>query len=518
MDYPLNKKCTLYLIALIFFILSSSVYAGEIDYIKLDAYITKAVLDAKVTGMAVGIIKDDEVVFSRGYGVRSVETNTPVNPQTQFGIGSCSKAFTTAAIGILVDEGKLRWNDKVIDHLPWFRLQNDYITKELTIEDLLCHRSGLATFDGDLLWFGTHYTSEEVVKRIKAIPIKKEFRSQFGYQNVMFIAAGLVIQAISGKTWQEFVEERILKPLQMNHSSSNFVDFKASSNIALPHFEGKSLSLINYDNVGPAGGINASVEDILKWMKLWINRGLIDDEPFLSQRTFQTITSSHMIIGSVSRTEPMGTHFVTYGFGWRLKDYAGRIIVLHGGGLPGYISQVVVVPEEKLGIVILENDSVPIHDAVANKILDLFLTNKDKDYVQQVLESLDKYKLTIEKQRQKRLGKQIPNTSHSKPLIEYTGLYKDKMYGNAEISLKGGKLILSLLPAKEYFTSSMEHFHYDTFKIDFDFAFLEFGLLTFNIDSDGQIQGFVIDLPSNDLHFSNLRFAKQNTKYSNLRD
>lgn len=194
------------------------------------------------------------------------------------------------------------------------------------------------------------------------------------------------------------------------------------------------------------------------------------------------------------------------------KDYAGRIIVLHGGGLPGYISQVVVVPEEKLGIVILENDSVPIHDAVANKILDSFLTNKDKDYVQHVLESLDKYKLTIEKQRQKRLGKQIPNTSHSKPLIEYTGLYKDKMYGNAEISLKGGKLILSLLPAKECFTSSMEHFHYDTFKIDFDFAFLEFGLLTFNLDSDGQIQGFVIDLPSNDLHFSNLRFIKQNTK------
>ena len=508
----MNKKRLIYLIVLIFFILSSSVYAGEIDYIKLDAYITKAVLDAKVTGMAVGIIKDDEVVFAKGYGVCSVETNALVNPQTQFGIGSCSKAFTAAAIGILVDEGKLRWNDKVINHLPWFRLHDDYITKELTIEDLLCHRSGLSTFAGDILWFGTSYTSEEVVKRIKVIPIKKEFRSEFGYQSVMFIAAGLVIQAVTGKTWQEFVEDRILKPLQMNHSTSKFVDFKASSNIALPHFEGKSLPLIDYDNGGPAGGINASVEDILKWMNMWINNGIVGDKPFLSQRTFRTITSSHSIISSGSRTEPMETHFVTYGFGWRLKDYAGRKIVLHGGALPGYLSQVVVVPEEKLGIVILVNDLVPIHEALANKILDLFLTDKNKDHVQQVMESFKKYKPILEKQRQKRLGKQIPNTSNSLPLIEYTGLYRDEMYGDAEISLKDGQLILSLLPAKEYFTSSMEHFHYDTFKIDFNYAVLEFGLLTFNFKSDGKIQGFVIDLPSNDFNFSNLRFIKQNTK------
>lgn len=500
------------LIALIFFILFSSVSAGEIDYLKLDAYIAKVVLDAKVTGMAIGIIKDDEVVFARGYGVSSIETNAPVNTETQFVIGSCSKAFTAAAIGILVDEGKLDWNDKVIDHLPWFSLHDDYITKELTIEDLLCHRSGLSTFAGDILWFGTSYTSEEVVKRIKVIPIKKEFRSEFGYLNVMFIAAGLVIEAVTGKTWQEFVEERILKPLQMNHSTSKFEDFKANSNIALPHFEGKSLPPINYDNGGPVGGINASVEDILKWMKMWINNGLIGDEPFLSQRTFRTITSSHSIISSGSRTEPMGTHFVTYGFGWRLYDYAGRKIVQHGGALPGYLSQVVIVPEEKLGIVILVNDLVPIHDAVANKILDLFLTDKNKDYVQQVLESFEKYKPTLEKQRQKRLGKQIPNTSNSLPLMEYTGLYTDEMYGDAEISFKDGKLTLSLLPTKEYFTSTMEHFHYDTFKIDFNFTNVEFGLLTFNFNSDGKIQGFVIDLPSNDFHFSDLKFIKQNIK------
>jgi CubicO group peptidase (beta-lactamase class C family) len=508
----MNKKQTIYSTVIVFFTLSFSAFAAEIDYTKLNAYIEKTVLDANVTGMAVGIIKDNDVVFAKGYGLRSANTKSPVNLQTQFGIGSCSKAFTSAAIGILVDEGKLRWKDKVIDFLPWFKLQDDYITRELTIEDLLCHRSGLATFDGDLLWFGTHYTSEEVVRRIKEAPIKKDFRSQFSYQNIMFITAGLVIQSVSGKAWQEFVEERILNPLNMNHSSSNFADFKAGSNVALPHYEGKSLPLINYDNVGPAGGINASVEDMLKWMNVWINDGLMGDTPFLSQRTFHSLTSAHMIIGSLARTEPMGTHFNTYGLGWRLEDYAGRKIIQHGGGLPGYLSQVVAVPEEKLAIVILENDLVPIHWAVANKIRDLFLTDKDIDYVQQVMKARDRHNPILEKQRQTRLDKQIPGTSHSKPLTAYTGLYTDKMYGDAEISHEDGKLILSLLPAKEYFTTVMEHFHYDTFKIDFNLDYLEFGLLTFNLNSDGHIQGFVIDLPSNDLHFSNLKFTKQKTK------
>ncbi len=508
-----SRHITVFL--LICVLLCGSVYAQrKIDYDKLDAYIANAVKDSQASGFAVGIIKNDETVFAKGYGVRNVETKMPVDLQTQFGIGSCSKAFTAASIGMLVDEKRLSWDDKVVDYLPWFKLQDDYITKELTIGDLLCHRSGLETFGGDLLWFGTDYTSEEVVRRIRELPVKNGFRSQFGYQNVMFIAAGLVVEAISGKPWHVFVREKILRPLQMNNSSTNLADFKTSSNIAVPHFEGKSLAFINYDNAGPAGAANSSIEDMLKWLRMWLNNGKFGGQQLLSPATIRKITSSQMFLTGGPGTEPMGNHFVNYGYGWRLMDYAGRKVILHGGGLPGYVSQVVFVPEDKLGIVILENDVRPIQEAIANKILDLFMTDQDKDYVQQVLTALKQYQPMLEKQRTERLAKQIPGTSPSMKTSDYGGLYRDKMYGDAEIAEKDGKLTLTFLPAKELFAAPLEHFHYDTFKVQFAAPGLEFGLITFHFNADGKIQDFTMDLPSQDFNFSGLRFVRLPPKTS----
>lgn len=480
-----------------------------IDFEKLNAYLANAAREGQAPGLAVGIVKDGQVVFAKGYGVRSVDTRIPIDSQTQFGLGSCSKAFVAASIGILVDEGKLNWDDKVVDHLPWFRLYDAYVTKELNIGDLLCHRSGLGTFDGDLLWFGTNYTSEDVVRRIRELPIKHSFRSQFAYQNVMFIAAGLVVEAVSEKPWHKFVEERILKPLQMNSSSTNLADFKDSPNIAIPHFEGKPRAFMNFDNAGPAGAVNSSVEDMLKWLKMWINNGEVDGKQFLSVRTIRRIISSQMFLSVGPGTGPMGTHFVNYGYGWRLMDYAGRKIIFHGGALPGYVSQVAFVPEEKLGIVVLINDLVPVHDAISTRILDLFLTDQDRDYVKEALTAFKQYKPMLEKQRKERLDKQIPNTSPSLKLSDYAGLYRDQMYGDAEIAVKKGELILTFLPARELFTGRLEHFHFDTFRVEFDVPALEFGLITFHLGSDGKIGDFTIDLPSRDFNFSNLKFVKQ---------
>jgi CubicO group peptidase (beta-lactamase class C family) len=503
------KSRTIIIFLQVYFIIFCSIYAQKtIDYNKLDDYIANAVKESQSPGFAVGIIKDDKIVFAKGYGVRSAETKIPVDSQTQFCLGSCSKAFTAAALGILADEGRLNWDDKIVNHLPWFRLHDAYITKELTIGDLLCHRSGLGTFDGDLLWFGTHYSSEEVVRRIKELPVKNGFRSQFGYQNVMFIAAGLIVETVSGKPWHEFVRERILKPLEMNNSSTNLADFKSSANIAIPHFEGKPLAFISYDSAGPAAAVNSSVEDMLKWLKMWINNGKIDAGQFLSLRTIGKMTSSQMFLSAGPGTGPMGTHFNNYGYGWRLIDYAGRKVILHGGGLPGYLSQVVFVPEERLGIVILVNDLTPIHDSISNKILDLFMTDVDKDYVNQTLAALKQYKPMLEKQRQERLSKKIADTSPSLKISDYTGLYRDKMYGDAEIAIKEGMLVLTFLPAKELLTAQLEHFHYDTFKFQFDVPTLEFGLITFYLNSTGQVQDFTIDLPCRDFDFSGLKFVK----------
>lgn len=505
------NKCRWAIIVFQFFlIIYCPIFAQKtIDFDKLDAYISNAARESQAPGLAIGIIKDGQVVFAKGYGVRSIDTRIPVDSQTQFSLASCSKAFAAASIGILVDEGKLNWDDKVADYLPWFRLHDAYITKELTVGDLLCHRSGLGTFDGDLLWFGTHYTSEEVVRRIRELPVEHGFRSRFAYQNVMFIASGLVVESVSGKPWHTFIKERILKPLQMHNSSTNQNDFQKSQNIAIPHFEGKPRAFMNFDNSGPAGAINSSIEDMLKWLGMWINNGDVDGKQLLSARTIRKIISSQMISSTGSGTEPMGTHFVNYGYGWYLKDYAGRKIIFHGGALPGYVSQVAFVPEEKLGIVVLINDLVPVHEAISSRVLDLFLIDQDRDYVKEALTAFKQYKPMQEKQRKERLDKQIPNTSPSLKISDYAGKYRDQMYGDAEIVLKEGGLAIAFLPTKELFAGQLEHFHYNTFKVDFDVPTLQFGLITFHLGSDGKIGHFTIDLPSRDLDFSDLKFMRQ---------
>jgi CubicO group peptidase (beta-lactamase class C family) len=325
----------------------------------------------------------------------------------------------------------------------------------------------------------------------------------------MFIAAGLVVEAVSGLPWHEFVERRILQVLRMEHSSATLAALRASANAATPHMDGSVIPFINYDNVGPAAGVNSSVGDMLLWLKMWLNEGRVDGAPFLSERTVRTITSSQMSLSGGPGNEPQGTHFMNYGYGWRLHDYAGRKIVRHGGGLPGYLSEVVFVPEANLGIVVLVNDLTPIVVAIADKILDLFVTSKDRDYVAETLTTWERYQPMLESQRRQRESARVPNAGPSLSLADFTGLYRDTMYGDAEVTQQDGVLSLTLLPARQLFSAPLEHFHFDTFRVQFPAPALEFGLVTFHLGVDGQVETFTIDLPSRDFHFSNLRFVKQ---------
>ena len=482
---------------------------GAVDFDALHAYLLNHVTASQVTGLAVGIIKDGNVVFARGYGVRNRETRAPVDTQTQFSLASNTKPFTVAALGLLVDEGRLRWQDKVISYLPWFQLSDAYATRELTIGDLLSHRSGLGTFDGDLLWFGTSYSSEEVVRRIRSLPLRNGFRNQSGYQNVLFIAAGLVVEAVSGMPWHEFIERRVLRVLGMRHSSTALAALTADDNHAVPHLDGRPLPFISYDNVGPAGGLNSSVGDMLIWLNMWLGTGVANNAQLLAPQTVRTITASQMSLNGGRGAEPQGVHFLNYGYGWQLSDYAGRKIVRHGGALPGYLSEVAFVPEEKLGIVVLINDLVPIHAAIADKILDLFMTSKDRDYVGETLQAWERSKSVLARRRQERLDTRVPNTTPSLPVASYAGLYREAMYGDAAVTVVDGRLHLTFRPAPELFSASLEHFHFNTFRLQFPAPALEFGLLTFHLGADGTIDAFTIDLPSQDFRFSDLRFVRQ---------
>jgi len=429
-----------------------------------------------------------------------------------YGIASLSKAFTAAAMGMLVDEGKVNWNDKVVDILPDWKLSDDNITTMFTVEDLMCHRSGLKTFDGDLLWYGSNYSRDEIIKRVRHLPLSYDYRAGFGYQNIMYITAGELIEKISGKSWDEFVRTRILNPLGMFKTNTSIKKYKEGQNIAYPHLKGKPQNLINYDNSGATAAMNSNVVDMQKWIMFLLNNGIYEGDTLLQPKTLNKIWSVHNPLGVSSFDKGNGTHFKGYGMGWFLMDYQGVKVISHGGGLPGYITKVVVVPEMDLGFVIMSNDMSGVCTALMYEIIDMISGKENtRDWSLAFANHTSKTdslgQLKIEKQNTERKK----DTSPSAVLESFVGTYKDTYYGNATISILGkgkkARLQLVLEPAKELFTATLEHWEGDSFVFNFNDEFLPRGFAKFEI-KDGIVTGFTIDLPNPDFHFSNLKFKK----------
>jgi CubicO group peptidase (beta-lactamase class C family) len=477
------------------------------DYKKLHKYIETAVDSFDLPGLAVGIIRNNEVVFLKSYGYRNTETMEKIDEHSIFGIASCSKAFTAACLAILVDEGKLKWDDRVVSHYPGFQLYDPYITRELMIKDLLCHRAGYLTFDGDLLWYGTDYSREEVVSRFRYRENEFSLREKFGYSNLMYIAAGEVIYHVTGKTWEEFVKEKIFNPLGMETTTTSNSGFTKNMNIAWPHIDGKPEGFINYDNSGPAASINTSSSELLKWVQLMLNKGAWNDTTVFSEKQYYNLVKPQSMLNSGKANIPNDTHFNTYALGWFVKDYAGMKVIDHGGGLPGFHSQVVFVPEDSLGYIILANEISLLVPALERDLLDFHL-NDSLGWATRYLPYKAMQKERVAKKVAKMEESRTKNTEPSLALESYTGTYEDKMYGRAEISMKDGNLFVELLPAKKLFHSTMEHWHYNTFKIKFNDPFLPEGFVTFHLDEKGEITSFKIDLENPDFHFYKLDFTK----------
>lgn len=480
----------------------------EVDFNQLESYIETARESFEVPGIAVGVFKDGEVVFNQGFGLANTTSEKQVDSETIFGIASCSKAFTTACLAILVDGGKLNWSDKVIDHLPEFQAYDPYITREMRIDDLVSHRSGLKTFDGDLLWYGSDYDRKEIVRRIRFRENELSFRESYGYQNVMFIVAGEVIEKVSGKTWEEFVDENILQPLNMQSTSTTNSGFSPEMNIAWPHIDGNPLEFIKYDNCGPAASINTSSTDLLKWVELMLNKGVYNDHTIFSSDQYYTLTEAHTIVGAGDGEVVNEPHFLTYGLGWFMYDYYGRKVIQHGGGLPGFHSKVVFIPEENLGYVIIANQLSGVVEAIHKKIRELYLTDSNTDWIAQYMEySKERETKKLIKIKEKE-EQRIENTKPSLTLDEYVGTYEDKMYGEAEISINNNTLHLKLLPSQKLFTADLNHWHFDTFSFKFNDEFLPEGYITFTIDGSGKPAYFSIELDNPDFHFYKLHFTK----------
>jgi CubicO group peptidase (beta-lactamase class C family) len=460
----------------------------------LDAYVEETMEAWGVPGLALAVVKDGSVVYARGYGVRNAERGDPVDEHTVFAIGSSSKAFTTASLAMLVDDGELSWDDPATRHLPELRLHGAYPTHELTVRDLVTHRSGLPRCDR--LWYATSFDRDEVLRRVRFCEPSWSFRSHFGYQNIMFLAAGMIVSEVSGTRWDAFVERRIFDPLDMERSSTSVDSLDGTSNVASPHGEidgeVRPVPWRNIDNVGPAGSINSSVAEMARWVRLHLGEGVFRGDTLISPESVEEMHSPHMLVDSDSplrRLLGARGHFAAYGMGWFLHDYEGVKIVEHGGAIDGMRAQVGMVPEEDLGMVILTNrgGSSPV-SALMYRVVDAYLDLPETDWSERFKSVSDSIEAEGEEQDQELREARKEGTSPSVDLAAYAGTYTDSLYGDLEVTEDDGRLSLSY----HSMTADLEHWHLDTFRADWDDPLAgqqsrAASLLTFGLDASARV-------------------------------
>jgi len=442
--------------------------AQEPALADLDAYVTQTMHDWQVPGVAVGAVKDDALVLARGYGVRQLGRPGKVDEHTRFAIASNTKAFTVALLGMLVHEGKLRWDDRVIDHLRDFRLHDPYVTREIRVRDLLTHRSGLPTFGGDHLWIGNTLSRTEILRRVRHLKPNAPFRAKYQYQNLMYLAAGQIVPAITGESWDDAVKRRIFAPLGMAESNTSIRELEGLENVAAPHevVGGKRVP-VDYDlmdSSAPAGAINSTVVDMARWMRLNLHRGVFEGKAILAPAIVREMQSIQMPIPiSPDREKLLGTRFAGYGLGWGLSDYRGLKLVTHGGGLTGMISYQILAPEKKLGVIVLTNFAPgSLAHALAYRILDALLGAPPTDWSARYLERKRERDERKRKAEEKLRERRVPNTQPSLDLEAYTGRYAEALSGEARVVLENGRLVFRYNPR---YIGDLTHWHHDTFRL-----------------------------------------------------
>jgi CubicO group peptidase (beta-lactamase class C family) len=430
----------------------------------LDAYIEKARQDWGVVGLAVAIVKNDSVVYAKGFGVRELNKPEKVDERTLFAIGSNSKSFTALALGMLQDEGKLKLDDKAMKYLPSFAVSDPYITRELTLRDLITHRSGF--FRGDAVWMGSGFTRDEILRRTLQQPPSTSFRSTFGYNNIMYLAAGEIVGKVAGSSWDAFVKDRIMKPLGMTTSNTSTKDL-TGPNVASPHalVEGQPMVIKyrNIDNVGPAGSINSSVLEMAQYVRLHLRSGKYRGTQLVSKRFHDDMVTPQMIAGSGRDTLMPMVHFDTYGLGLWLRDYYGKKLVSHGGGIDGMLSQMAWVPEADVGMVVLTNtDGQNLANVLAYKVIDVMIGAPNRDWSAIYLAQSKIQQRRADSVRAAMVADRVSGTRPSLALERYAGVYDNPFYGELRVDQEGGGLVLRR-SAEQW--AKLEHWHFDTFGV-----------------------------------------------------
>lgn len=444
-----------------------------------DAYVARVQQEFAVPGVAVAIVKDGEVVLAKGYGVRELGQPEPVDARTLFAIASNTKAFTAAGLAILMDEGKVAWGDRVIERLPWFRMSDPYVTHEMTVRDLLTHRSGLALGAGDLLfWPETDLTTREVVERLRFVPLATSFRADYAYDNILYAAAGLLIEEISGKKWGDFMRERIFVPVGMTDTLANCLALPPGANVATGHAkydfaELKPVPPLAWDNASAAGGIYSNAQDMAQWVRVQLAGGKLPAGPegkaavlFAEARQkemWSLVTPMKISEPKIEALKVVRPNFLGYGHGWSLSDYRGRKLVAHTGGWPGQVSKVTLVPELKLGVVVLTNQEAgAAFQALSWRVLDAYFGAPETDWVTAYAELVKTVAAESDDSWAKHVTARDAASTPSLPLAKYAGTYRDVWRGDVFITEKDGKLAMNF-SRTEKLGGDLEHWQHDTF-------------------------------------------------------
>ena len=463
----------------------------------LDEFVANSMKTFEVPGMAVAIVKNGRIVLSKGYGVRKLGEPKAVDEFTMFAIGSNTKAFTTAALATLVDAGKLGWDDHVYERLPGFVMYDPNVSHELTIRDLLTHRSGMGLGEGDLLfWPHTTYTRDEIIHKLRFMKPHSSFRSHYAYDNLLYMTAGQIIPAVTGTSWDDYIREHIFGPLSMKHSVVSNKDFRLGDDYAWPHsrVDGKLqvVPLEDLDNVGPAGSINSCAADMARWVQLQLNHGKFADHDgrLFSEQQSKEMWSPQTILpvgDPPAGLAGLKTNFADYALGWGLREYHGRKLVGHTGGVSGFVSRVMLVPDENLGVVILTNAEEDLaFDAILYHVLDHYLHVPPTDWIVAFRKLEDQQKKEAEDTMKKAEGARASGSKPSLPLEKYAGTYNDAWYGGITVRQENNGLVISF-DHTPGMIGDLQHWQFDTFKAHWRLRTIEDAFVTFSLNPDGSI-------------------------------
>ncbi|HUG42446.1 MAG TPA: serine hydrolase [Longimicrobiales bacterium] len=468
--------------------------AGELA--GLDAYIEAAMRDWEVPGLAIAVVRGDSVIHARGFGERTLGTGEPVDEHTLFAIASTTKAMTVAALGMLVDDSVLAWDDAVTAHLPALRLGDPYVTRHLTIRDLLTHRTGLDRQDN--VWIAAPFDRPEILRRARHLGQAEDFRSGYGYNNIMYMAAGEVVAAASGMSWASFLENRLFAPLGMSRTTPRLAVAERRGNVASSHtrVDGRvqAVPRRDYDALGPAGSVFSSARDMARWLRLHLAHGVHDGRRLLDSATIAEMHTPQVVVRIDSTTRRMfpSRNFSAYGLAWRLYDHHGRKVVEHTGSVNYTRTQVGMIPAEGIGVVVFANlSSSALQTALMHRVFDALLGLPPRDWSAEYLALSRRSTERGEERRAEVEGARVTGTRPSLPLDGYAGTYADSLYGELRIEVEGRALVLRY--AEPDYVADLEHWHHDTFRAVWRRPGFGRSFVTFTLDARGRAQAVELD-------------------------